>query len=63
MSIFGRFFIQGLRAAQRGQGDERGQGLAEYSLILVLVALVCVAALTLLGGGISSALNNMAGSF
>jgi Flp pilus assembly pilin Flp len=29
--------------------DEEGQGLAEYALILVLVAIVCVAALIFLG--------------
>ena len=34
--------------------DERGQGLTEYALIIALVALVAVAALTLLGGQIST---------
>lgn len=32
---------------------ERGQGLVEYALILVLVAIVVIAALTLLGPTIS----------
>lgn len=32
---------------------ERGQGLVEYALILVLVAVVVIAALTLLGPTIS----------
>jgi len=43
--------------------DEEGQALAEYALILGLIAIVAVAALTLLGtaisgklGGVSSAL-------
>jgi len=34
--------------------DEEGQGLAEYGLILALIAVVCIAALELLGTGISS---------
>ncbi|GIW13864.1 MAG: hypothetical protein KatS3mg062_1303 [Tepidiforma sp.] len=42
--------------------DEEGQGLAEYGLILALIAIVCIGALTLLGSNISDALNNVAGS-
>jgi pilus assembly protein Flp/PilA len=38
---------------------EDGQGLAEYALILVLVAIVCVAALIFLGGSINNVLNNV----
>ena len=41
--------------------DEEGQGLAEYALILVLVAIVCVAALLFLGGSINSVLCNVGG--
>lgn len=37
--------------------DEEGQGLAEYALILVLIAIVCVAALIFLGGSISGVLS------
>ncbi len=37
----------------RLNGSEDGQGLAEYALILGLVAIVAVAALTTLGGSIS----------
>lgn len=33
---------------------EEGQGLAEYGLILVLIALIVVAALTLIGPEISA---------
>jgi pilus assembly protein Flp/PilA len=42
--------------------DEEGQGLAEYGLILALIAVVCIAALTLLGGNIAGILNQLAGS-
>ena len=37
--------------------DQTGQGLAEYALILAFIAVVAVLALTLLGGDISSLLN------
>jgi pilus assembly protein Flp/PilA len=34
--------------------EESGQGLAEYALILALIALVCVAALVTLGQAIAN---------
>jgi pilus assembly protein Flp/PilA len=34
--------------------NQKGQGLTEYALIIALVAIVAVAALTLLGGQIDS---------
>jgi len=37
--------------------DEEGQGLAEYALILALIAIVAIVALLFLGGQISSILN------
>jgi pilus assembly protein Flp/PilA len=43
------------------EGSMRGQGLVEYSLILVLVAIVVIAALFLLGpiiGNTFSTINN-----
>ena len=42
--------------------DEEGQGLAEYGLILALIAVICIGALRLLGTNISAALNQVAGS-
>lgn len=38
----------------RERSDESGQGLAEYALILGLIAAVCVFALGNLGGAIAS---------
>jgi pilus assembly protein Flp/PilA len=38
------------------QAEEEGQGLAEYGLILALIAVVCIGALTLLGSGIAATL-------
>src|SRR4051812_34940193 len=40
--------------------DERGQGLAEYALILALIAVVVIAAVTLLGTNINSILSTIA---
>ena len=44
------------------QSTDEGQGLAEYGLILALIAVVCIGALTALGGGISSTLGSVTGS-
>jgi pilus assembly protein Flp/PilA len=33
--------------------EEEGQGLVEYALIIVLIAIVCIVALTALGGRVS----------
>ena len=42
--------------------DEDGQGLTEYALILALIAVVAIAALTLLGGKVTDVLNTIASS-
>jgi pilus assembly protein Flp/PilA len=39
--------------------DERGQGLAEYALILALIAIVAIIALIFLGNQISGILSNV----
>ena len=39
--------------------DEEGQGLAEYGLILALIAVVCIAALTLMGSQVSATLQKV----
>ena len=38
---------------------EEGQGLAEYALILALIAILAIAALILLGGSISNILHTV----
>jgi len=40
--------------------NEEGQALAEYGLILALIAVICIAALTLLGGNVSAMLAALA---
>jgi Flp pilus assembly pilin Flp len=44
-----------MERASRG----RGQGLAEYALILALIAIVAIVALLFLGGQISKILSNV----
>jgi pilus assembly protein Flp/PilA len=41
------------------RSDEEGQGLAEYALILALIAIVAIIALLFLGGQISGILNTV----
>lgn len=40
--------------------EEEGQSLSEYGLILALIAVVAIAALTLLGGNIKAMFENIA---
>jgi Flp pilus assembly pilin Flp len=41
--------------------DERGQTMAEYGVVLAVMTLAVLAAITLLGSNISSALESVAG--
>jgi pilus assembly protein Flp/PilA len=43
--------------------DEEGQGLVEYALILVLVAVAVVAGLTVFGGTLNSTFSMIANSW
>ncbi|MBK9780053.1 MAG: Flp family type IVb pilin [Anaerolineales bacterium] len=43
--------------------NEKGQGLVEYALILVLVAIVVIAALTLLGPLVAEIFSDINASF
>ena len=42
--------------------DEEGQGLAEYALILALIALVVIVVMTTLGGNIKDIFTNIGSS-
>ena len=55
------FYAQRLGVVARrfiGRGDD-GQGLAEYALILALIALLAILALAFLGGQISDQMNTI----
>jgi pilus assembly protein Flp/PilA len=41
--------------------NEKGQGMVEYGLIIGLIAIVVIAALTAMGGGLKSVFNNITG--
>jgi pilus assembly protein Flp/PilA len=42
--------------------DERGASLVEYALLVALIAVVCIAAITLLGNNASKKFDSVAGS-
>lgn len=42
--------------------EESGQGLVEYALIIVLVAIAIITALTALGGKVGDAFNKISGA-
>jgi pilus assembly protein Flp/PilA len=49
-------------STQRKRDKERGQGLVEYALIILLVAVIVVVGLTLLGTSLNSMFTSAAGS-
>jgi pilus assembly protein Flp/PilA len=51
-----------LGALAAALSDEDGQGLVEYALILALIAIIAIAALTLLGTSVSNVLSTVANS-
>lgn len=50
------------RLISKSDRDERGQGLAEYALILALIAVLAIAAVTFLGGQINTILSSVGNS-
>ena len=51
-----------LRVMELINRDERGQGLAEYALILALIAIIAIVALIFLGGQVSKILSTVGNS-
>ena len=56
MALFTDLYLRVVQALDR---DEDGQGLAEYALILALIAIVAIAALLFLGGQINGVLSEV----
>jgi pilus assembly protein Flp/PilA len=60
MSKINNFMVRKVASLQaRVASKEEGQGLAEYGLILALVAILCVGALGLLQGSIDGILTDV----
>lgn len=60
MSKINNFMVRKVASLQaRVASKEEGQGLAEYGLILALVAILCVGALGLLQGSIDTILTDV----
>jgi pilus assembly protein Flp/PilA len=57
-----KLFINLQLLLARVMDEEEGQGLTEYALILALIAVVAIAALTLLGGKVTAVLSSAANS-
>ena len=54
-----QFLTAWLRAHLR---DERGASLVEYALLVALIAIVCIAAITMLGGNASDKFSQVGAS-
>lgn len=52
------FYVAAQNAATRAQ---KGAGMAEYALLLALIAAVCIAGFTALGGSINTLANTLSG--
>jgi pilus assembly protein Flp/PilA len=52
-----------LNAARRLVAREEGATMVEYGLMVALIAVVCVGAVTLIGGNLSGMFTTMAGNF
>lgn len=59
--MFSAQWQKALSAAQLYR--ERGQGLAEYGLIITLIALVCVLAISAIGGSLFDMISTVAAIF
>jgi len=62
MSTLERIITRIVTAAYGFKHGERGQGMAEYGLILALVAVVVITAITTLGSNISGTFNTITGA-
>jgi pilus assembly protein Flp/PilA len=54
--------MSSLIALIAGERSQRGQGLAEYALILALIAVLAIAAVTFLGSQINAILSDVGNS-
>jgi pilus assembly protein Flp/PilA len=53
-------FLKIIIAGKRAEADERGATAVEYGLMVALIAVVIIAAVTLLGGNLRDLFNDIA---
>ena len=62
MGSITKYYMRILTRYYRQLREQEGQTLAEYALILGLIAIVAIAAVTLLGNNVSGLMSNVGGS-
>ena len=60
MALVTDLFLK-IRELVHSRDDEEGQGMVEYALILVLLAVVVIVVLTLLGNQVRNVFRNISG--
>jgi pilus assembly protein Flp/PilA len=60
LRMFEMIQIYLFRMIGRFRNDEQGAALVEYGLLLGLIAVICIVAVTLLGGKVSNAFSSIA---
>ena len=58
-----RFFVSWIRTEATTDDEERGAGLVEYALLVGLIAMVCIAAVGLLGEATGSQYSSITSAF
>jgi len=59
MKAITKMFVKLQMYLESFKEDEKGQGLVEYALILVLIAIVCIIAMKYVGGTTCNVLNEV----
>ena len=55
--------LQKLVSPFRSSADEQGQTMAEYSIVLAVITIGCIAAISMLGTSVINAITQVAGYF
>lgn len=59
MNPITRMYVNFMLYLESFKKDEKGQGLVEYALILVLIAIVCIIAMKYVGGTTNNAISEV----
>ena len=58
MAQIAKLYVSFMLYLQAMKNDEKGQGLVEYALILVLISIVCIAVMKIVGSSTSNAFSS-----